>query len=108
MTAAAGLIKDIYEGVFDDHLDQIIDTCTERRTTARKIKASEISPGDEIRLVNLSPQYLCKIKGATLIKVTGDKAEIKLPESAKFGRGYGRYYSASLTTTIPVSCMEPA
>lgn len=103
---AAGLLKDIYEGTFDDHLDQIIDAARERSRTARKIAAAAIEPGDEIRIVNLSPKYLCNIKGATLIKVTGDKAMIQLPETAKFGRGYGRYYSSDLTTTIPVSCME--
>lgn len=98
------IIQAIRDGEADEQLDAIIRIAQQRKKMVREAEAAKIEPGERVTFVNLRPKYLQSLRGE-LIRVRGDRAEVKLDDIARHDRGYGRYYQDDLIIKVPITTM---
>jgi hypothetical protein len=95
------ILDGIFEGEYDDSLDQITDAVQERRRANARKTTRRLNPGDEVRFSGeIRPKYLIGMT-ATVVKINRQSVVVSCPNDPAYGR-----FSGSRNVRCPNTLIE--
>jgi archaellum component FlaF (FlaF/FlaG flagellin family) len=81
----SNFLDNILSGMYDDSLDLIERTISQRKDSLTSRMVNTLNSGDVVTLANVRPKYLIGLD-ATVISVMGDKVSVRIQDSPKASR----------------------